>query len=207
MKVFEVFKTFLAIYSGLVEKKPFLTNSVTGFLIASLGDVICQQQNYNSTVSSILPPDTTKPSFAEVYDAKRTLRMGAIRGMVVTPFVLKWYPTLLRLSPGKSLSRVVSRVIIDQCIGSPIVITLVFVTNLCLFQQQSLQNVYIKLKSEGKISWIRGLQYWPLVHLITFGLIPLKHQTLFAHFMSIYWMYILSFYSNTNKIANTVKSV
>ena len=162
MNVFEVFKTFLAIYSGLVEKKPFLTNAVTGFLIASAGDVICQQQLYNSSLSSMLPQDAMKLSFAEVYDAKRTLRMGAIRGMIVTPFVLKWYPTLLRLSPGKSLTRVVSRVIIDQCIGSPIVISLVFVTNLCLFQQQSLQNVYIKLKSEGKISWIRGLQYWPI---------------------------------------------
>jgi protein Mpv17 len=203
MKVFDAFKAFLALYSGVVEKKPFLTNAVTGFFIASAGDILCQQQNYNS---SMLPLDTAfKPSFSEVYDAKRTLRMGAIRGLIVTPFVLKWYPTLLKLSPGKTLSRVVSRIIIDQCIGSPIVITLVFVTNLCLFQQQSLHNLFVKLKSEGRLSWIRGLQYWPLVHLITFGLVPLKHQTLFAHFMSIYWMYILSFYSNTNK--TTVKSV
>lgn len=52
--------------------------------------------------------------------------MSVIRAVVITPFVLNWYPLLVYLSPGATLSRVAGRVLIDQSIGSPIVIALVF---------------------------------------------------------------------------------
>jgi len=40
-----------------------------------------------------------------------------------------WYPFLTRISPGRGILDVIKRVAVDQSIGTPIVIGLVFIFN------------------------------------------------------------------------------
>eukprot|EP01038_Epipyxis_sp_PR26KG_P011665 gene11665-15619_t len=128
------------------------------------------------------------------WDFIRSLEMGTIRAVVITPFILFWYPFLVYLCPGKPFIRVVGRVVIDQLFGSPTVITMVFFAK-ALFRGDPYSTI-TNLKYQFIVTWVTGLKYWPFVHSLNFSIIPLKHRPLFAHFASLYWNAILSYYSN-----------
>ena len=121
--------------------------------------------------------------------------MSTIRCFVITPFILFWYRTLIRVAPGTAWIQVFKRILIDQTLGAPIVILLVFVSN-AIFHQESWIELRQRIQDKGWITWIKGMQYWPFVHLINFGMLPLSYQPLFAHFASVYWNAVLSYYSN-----------
>jgi hypothetical protein len=127
--------------------------------------------------------------------------MAAIRALIITPFVLQWYPFLTRLCPGPSVWRVMGRVAVDQSIGAPIVISMVFTANAVLNREVS--SLGQRLREQLLVTWAAGLRYWPVVHSITFGLVPLQHQPLFAHVASVYWNAVLSYYANLHRHSST----
>lgn len=162
------------------------------------------------------------------WNSLRSLQMGLIRATVITPFVLFWYPLLQRLCPGTTLVRIAGRVILDQSIACPIVIVLVFTANTLMNQTifhpnlklsnlrqtwsqsisleglgDSLKNIIVtvghQIEDRLWITWKTGIQYWSIVHCFTFGVVPLAHQALFAHFASVYWNAVLSYYANMRK--------
>lgn len=168
-------------YERLLKKSPIVVNALTGFIVASIGDVVVQQViEEKSRV-----------------DYKRTCEMGLIRAAVITPFVAVWYPALVAASPGTQWRHVLPRIMIDQIVGSPIVISLVFLSS-AILKGDSMQSAQSRFNSQLLPTWKRGLQYWPIVHLITFGIVPLAHQPLWAHFASVYWMGCLSYSTHTS---------
>jgi len=186
-------------YNSCLNKYPYVTNAITGFTLAVVGDITCQfyEHKYLSHKSNKNIDNKNSTIYSNRFDMfvnyNRSLEMGAIRAVVIVPFIMFWYPFLTKINPGKSLSNVVGRVIIDQLIGSPIVISLVFMSNGCI--HGNIFESIDKIKTQGLIVWYTGLRYWPVVHCFNFGLVPLQHQALFAHFASIYWNAILSYYT------------
>ena len=128
-------------------------------------------------------------------DWKRTFDMGLIRASVITPFIYYWYPYVARISPGKQIINIIGRITVDQLFGSPFVILLVF-TARTILSNNSLDYLINKMKDQFFPTWKAGLMYWPFIHSITFGIMPQKHQALWAHFASLYWNAILSYYSS-----------
>jgi hypothetical protein len=199
-------------YVRISARYPKLVNGFTGFVIAGYGDYLCQRyyeypfhlkhlksldSDIESTGTYLINPhkQTSIPSILPFqWDHQRTLNMALIRAFVITPFVLKWYATLVYLCPGTNFLRVVGRVMLDQSTGSPIVITLVFLSNSLL--QNQIHQFFPRLYSEFFSTWKSGLQYWSIIHLFNFKYIPLSHQPLFAHFASVYWNAVLSYYAN-----------
>ena len=185
------FFRFVAInYEYFINNHPIKTNATTGFTIAVGGDLLCQyyEQKYDKRRHNHFE---TSPF---IIDYSRALQMGVIRAIVIVPFITMWYPFLVYASPGKTPFRIFGRVFIDQLFGSPTVVSLVFASNAIIHQDSS--TVFLqRLFSQGPSAWIVGLQYWPFIHTINFGFIPLKHQALVAHIASIYWNAILSYYS------------
>jgi hypothetical protein len=192
-------------YNQMANNKPLLTNCVTGFILASLGDIACQKwiegparaknvkklPNYNFQEKK----DSEHTAVAAFHwDARRTLEMGVIRAAVIAPFIHVYYPFLASLFPSTQFRYVLGRVILDQFLGSPIVIGLVFFSS-AILQGRPLA-VFQRIREKGFATWMRGLQYWPFVHSLTFGVIPAVHRTLWAHVCSIYWNAVLSFYAN-----------
>ncbi len=59
-----------------------------------------------------------------------------------------------------------------------------------------LANSIDRLKHQFFVTYTTGLKYWPIVHSINFSVVPMMHRSLFAHFASVYWMAVLSYYSN-----------
>lgn len=170
------------------------TNATTGFTIAAAGDIICQYYEQKYDTKSITKSTTKADTQHVKYDWARVFEMGLIRAAVIVPFITVWYPFLVYASPGSSFVRVLGRVVIDQSIGSPTVVALVFVSHACYIGDplSSINRIY----SQGGYAWAAGLQYWPFIHTFNFGLVPLRHQALVAHLASLYWNAILSYYSN-----------
>ena len=129
------------------------------------------------------------------WQAGRTLEMGIIRAAVVAPFVFYWYPFLARTIPGRAIHRVLGRVCLDQALGSPMVVMMVFTAS-AILQGAGPAAAFQRIREKGLTTWIAGLQYWPFVHTINFGFIPSHHQPLFAHVCSLYWNAVLSYYAN-----------
>ena len=223
-------------YNSCLNKSPMLTNSVTGFVIAALGDIAVQkyladEENKQKTASSSSSRSSSSGSSSSTsssssssssnsnskknldsksvsvgaapgtkvskhwWQAGRTLEMGIIRAAVVAPFVFSWYPFLARTVPGRAVHRVLGRVCLDQALGSPMVVMMVFTAS-AILQGAGPAAALQRIREKGLTTWIAGLQYWPFVHTINFGFIPSHHQPLFAHVCSLYWNAVLSYYAN-----------
>ena len=126
-------------------------------------------------------------------DWKRTFDMGLIRAAVITPFIYFWYPFVAIVSPGKNIINIIGRIIVDQLLGSPTVILLVF-TARAILSNNNLESLINKIRYQMFPTWIAGICYWPFAHAITFGIMPLKHQALWAHFASLYWNMVSKHY-------------
>lgn len=177
-------------YNACVARAPYLTNCATGFVIAAVGDYGAQRY-FEKT-----PSDANRFQ----WDSHRSLEMGTIRAGVITPFVLKWYPLLARACPGTAPLSIAGRVLLDQFIGSPVVIVLVFAAKALL--SRNLADLPPRVRDQFFVTWKTGSQYWPFVHCINFGFVPLHHQPLVAHIASVYWNAVLSYYSNIQAEAN-----
>jgi protein Mpv17 len=175
-------------YSFFAREYPFITNSITGFCIATIGDALCQRYFDNNKHQ-----ETGKP-LQQTWDVRRSLELGLIRATVITPFIHFWYPFLERASPGFTIFRVAGRVLIDQSIGAPITISMVFIAHSVM--KGDLAGSMRKLRHQFIDTYTTGLRYWPIVHSINFSVVPLMHRSLFAHCASVYWMAVLSYYSN-----------
>jgi hypothetical protein len=188
----QYFTRLINFYNHCLTVWPMTTNATTGFTIAAAGDVVCQYYEQKLDKTRIKSAESIEIS-AVKYDWIRALEMGVIRAVVIVPFITVWYPFLIYACPGSTIPRIIGRVAIDQSIGSPSVIVLVFVSHACLHGDpwSSIDRIY----KQGGNAWAAGLQYWPFIHTINFGLVPLRHQALVAHVASLYWNAILSYYS------------
>jgi hypothetical protein len=209
------FQRAFSIYHSWTVKAPYISNCTTGFVIAVVGDLLCQRyfeyparkerfirenqqmllQSSLGTRDSLLSSTTQDQYLSFQWDINRSVQMGLIRALVVTPFVMFWYPFLFVLSPGTSFLRTVARVVIDQSISSPIVISLVF-TSKAVLSRQSVGHWLTQLKEQFFTTWTTGLRYWPIVHMLTFSIVPSLYRPVWSHFASVYWNAILSYYSN-----------
>jgi Mpv17 / PMP22 family len=174
----------VARYSDLLKRYPGPVNALTGFVIASTGDVAAQvweQRNHQHD----------RP--VEI-DAGRTVNLGLIRLALISPFISFWYPFL----SSRFSTSLWKKLACDQIVGAPIVISTVFVASSLLRDGHQLPSLE-KMKTDGFAAWGLGLRYWPLVHCITFGILPLRHQQLFAHLASVPWMAVLSHHSTRSQ--------
>ena len=117
-------------YHRVATKHPLAVNATMGFIVGTMGDLACQKYIY-------------KRSDSEGYNMQQAFEMGITRMIVISPFLHVYYPWLDRICPGKAPQRVVGRVILDQLIGSPIVICSVM-TVTCIFRGKGM----VKKKKE-----------------------------------------------------------
>jgi len=110
-------------------------------------------------------------------DWRRTFDMGLIRAAVITPFIYFWYPFVASVSPGKNIINIIGRITVDQLLGSPTVILLVF-TARAILSNNNLEHLINKIRYQMFPTWLAGICYWPFAHAITFGIMPLRHQAL-----------------------------
>lgn len=183
-------------YTSCLTRAPYVTNCTTGFIVATAGDVACQVYFEQPPKA---PNSVNSPSPGIEIDKVRAAEMGLIRASIVTPFTQYWYRVLLTLSPGTTMVSVLKRVAIDQAVGSPVVILMVFAAKAGLSGE--LTTLPVMVQANLFSTWLCGLKYWSVMHSFNFRFVPLLYQPLFATVASLYWNAVLSYYSNTKNTA------
>lgn len=86
--------------------------------------------------------------------------------------------------PGRTFNTVVKKVLVDQTIASPIVISLFFIT-LGIMRQESLNQTMTEIREKFirlyKAEWI----VWPTAQIINFWILPLKYRVLYDNTISL----------------------
>lgn len=192
-------------YFRAVEKRPFALNVVSGFVLAFGGDIVCQTQ-FESGKSLFHKDEEVAKTWR--WNEARSWELGVLRAALLGPWTHVYYPWLMRTIPGAGLKYAMGRALLDQFVGSPVVICLVwFGSDIYNGRYNSVEkwadsfaSTVAKVEDQGPNAWKGGAQFWPIVHTINFWKIPPLHQPMFAHVFSIYWNAILSYYNNCANI-------
>jgi hypothetical protein len=188
-------------YLRAVEKNPLLLNVVSGFFLAFGGDVFCQTQ-FESGKGVFYKDEKVAAKWE--WNEGRSWELGVLRATLLGPWTHIYYPWLARVIPGPHLKHAMMRAGLDQFVGSPVVICLAwFGSDIYNGRYNDLNSLASNVKltvgriiDQGPNAWLGGAKFWPFVHTINFRFVPQLHQPMFAHFFSIYWNAILSFYNN-----------
>ncbi|XP_047323263.1 protein SYM1 [Impatiens glandulifera] len=167
--------SFLQWYLSLLEKHPILTKSITSAILTLIGDITCQI--FIDQVPSL--------------DLKRTFVFTILGLVLVGPTLHIWYMYLNRLVSVTGASGALIRLLVDQCVFSPIFIG-VFMTSLMILEGRSSQ-VVPKLKQEWVSSLIANWQLWIPFQFLNFRFVPPQFQVLFANVVALVWNVILSY--------------
>ena len=190
-------------YVKLATNHPLKVNVVAGFFLAYAGDIVCQHEFESGKGYLGIFQDEEKARKWK-WNKERSLELGVLRACLLGPWTHIYYPFLMRTIKGPYLYHAMGRAFLDQFIGSPIVITLVFFGSDFYNMKYSrdlsivdnLKYTINRLMIQGPNAWLGGAKFWPFVHTLNFRNIPPLHQPMFAHVASIYWNAILSFYNN-----------
>ena len=184
----------LARYEHAVAHYPLSLSCSLGFVIASAGDVACQHLEGNS----VLDPDL-RGHAGSVYDARRTLEMGVVRAFAMAPLLYVYFPRLYRAVPGTTWPRVFARVLVDQIVGAPVSIVLIFMASSAV--KGRISDAPTRIREQMLPTWYEGIQFWPFIHIINFRFFAPTTQSLIAHVASLYWNIVLSRNANAKLIS------
>jgi hypothetical protein len=174
----------LGAYTRAVAHRPLATSMALGFVIAGVGDVVCQRLE--------------GAPLAEL-DARRVAELSAVRALVNAPLLHVYLPWLASLCPGTSLARVGARVVLDSVLGSPVNLCLIFAATSTL-KGRPLETG-ARIQEQLLPTWLKGVTYWPFVHFVNFRFFSTAHQGLVAHLASVWWMVLVSRASNAQLLA------
>ncbi|XP_055708093.1 mpv17-like protein 2 [Phlebotomus papatasi] len=159
------------------------TNVTISMTLSSLGDIL--EQYYQKTFRQ-----------KTEWDRARTLRMGAT-GITVGVVCHYWYNFIDNFLPGRSLKLVLKKVLLDQTIGSPLVISTLFIT-LGVLEGNSSREILDEMKQKFIRLYTAEWIIWPPAQIINFLWLPSKYRVLYDNTISLgYDVY-------TSRVANDV---
>lgn len=166
----------LSAYLRAVAARPFAVNAATGWVTASIGDVVCQALEGGP------------------FSARRTAEMALVRAGFMAPFLTLYFPLLARSAPGPSFRAVSTRLFLDQAVGAPVTICATFALTAAL--QGHPETAAQRIREQLLPTWSVSVCYWPIVHSWNFRAVPVMHQPLVAHVASLAWQAFLSYRTN-----------
>lgn len=151
------------------QKYLLYTNTTISVLMSCTGDGL--QQNYQIVQKEI-------PS----WDRRRSRDVG-VTGILIGPFCHYWYIFLDWWLPGRSARVVTKKLLVDQLICSPIIITsFLYVTSYLEGKRgRELKN---ELLEKGKTLYAAEWIVWPPAQALNFYLLPTRFRVLFDNVVS-----------------------
>ncbi|KAG7399200.1 hypothetical protein PHYBOEH_009366 [Phytophthora boehmeriae] len=172
-------------YDKWLRDSPLVTKGVTSAILFGVGDRLAQRIESSGT------EDDDKDDSADRHGIKRTVRMMVWGGVAFAPLGHAWYNFLERAVRGSRKAVVVKKIAADQLIFTPPV-NLAFFTYAGVTEgkplRESVDSAAAKLPPTLAVNWT----VWPLVHICTFGFVPLEYRVLFINFVNIGWSAFLS---------------
>jgi len=121
---------------------------------------------------------------------KTALRSGFFGAFIFAPLGHMFYNNLDKLVRGTAPQHVIGKIAIDQLLWTPPLTICFFSTMKVLefYSDPTLMNM-IQMEIEGKLwtSLKTGWTVWPLIHLVTFTVIPLRHRILWISTANLGW--------------------
>lgn len=152
------------------DKYLFYTNVTISVSLSSVGDII--QQTYEIYTKE-----------QDQYDFKRTMHM-AFSGAAVGVLCHHWYKILDKFIVGKTTDMVIKKLLLDQLIFSPIMIT-TFFGSVALFEENPLENFKEEVKDKFVTLYRAEWMVWPPAQIINFYFLPTRFRVLYDNTISL----------------------
>ncbi|KAG7393401.1 hypothetical protein PHYPSEUDO_009605 [Phytophthora pseudosyringae] len=180
-------------YDRWLRDSPLLTKGVTSAVLFGLGDRLAQRI------------ENSDDDDDDRHGLQRTARMMAWGGVLFAPVGHAWYNFLEKAVRAKGSAAIVKKIAADQLLFSP-PLSLAFFTYAGVSEgntvRGSVETAVAKLPPTLAVNWT----VWPLVHVCTFGFVPLQYRILFINVVNIGWSAFLSrMASGDGQVSSTQK--
>jgi len=196
-------------YKALLIERPILTKAVTSALIMSLSDGVTQQferskLGQEKVVGRVSADGSSSTYPPPAQNWRRTWETAMTGFFWSGPVSHSWYQileqivALLRVPTGQPVVGLISRILLDALIFSPVTIAGYFAV-VTLFQGGNVQDIKKKLQGRWRKTVVAAWSFWPAVNVVNFGLVPLPFRVLYSNIMAFLWTGYLSFVNNQKR--------
>lgn len=173
----------LTAYDGLLTQSPIGTKCVTSAVGFFLGDVIAQclakPREKVEKVTAVHKPGGPLIDIISVqevplrFDFKRSAIMTSFGLFLHGPFCHHLFNFLENLLPGRELSAVLQKVLLDQVVFCPLFST-VFLTYVSLLGGKKLSSLASILQTDLPVMVFTSWKVWAAVHVCSYLFVPLR---------------------------------
>jgi protein Mpv17 len=168
-------------YEDYLANKPVVTKTLINVIIYLLGDWLSQTVFQKKNVLD--------------FDISRTMKNGFI-GLCFGPLVHEYYQfSDTILPPENGLVTKLEKILMDQTIYLTVKCS-IYISAVGLLNGDGLQTVQQTVKDKIGGVVITAWKFWPIIHCITYGLIPARHRILWVNSVDLVWNAILSSQAN-----------
>ena len=166
-----------ASYESALQEKPIMTKTFINVVIYCLGDWLSQTVFQRKNVLD--------------FDVKRTLRNGFI-GLCFGPLVHQYYEWSDHILPVEGgLFNRLRKIFMDQTLYLSVKCS-IYIAAVGLLQGDTMETVTESVKTRIGPICFTAWKFWPLVHCITYSVIPAQHRILWVNCVDLVWNAILS---------------
>nr|XP_004208970.2 protein Mpv17 [Hydra vulgaris] len=171
MVVLYVFKRYLFHFA----RRPWTANIITTGITFVIGDFVSQ-----------------KCIEKKPYNFKRAAKLFGIGTLVVAPMVFCWFKVLDKVVKATTLFASLKKVLIDQLVFSPFIISIMFtITNFS--DGKNSDQLVERFRRDYYSTLMSSYQFWPFVQIFNFTLVPTVYRILVVRFASLFWNTYISF--------------
>lgn len=164
-------------YESYLANKPVITKTLINVIIYLLGDWLSQTAFKGKNVLD--------------FDIKRTFRNGFI-GLCFGPLVHEYYQfSDTILPPEDGIFTRLEKIVMDQTIYLTVKCS-IYISAVGLLGGDDWPTVQQSVKDKIGGIVLTAWKFWPLVHCITYGLIPARHRILWVNSVDLVWNAILA---------------
>lgn len=164
-------------YENSLADRPIFTKTAINVIIYLLGDWLSQTVFCGKNVLE--------------FDAGRTLRNGLI-GLMFGPLVHEYYQFSDYILPVEAgMFTRLQKILMDQTIYLSVKCA-IYIAAVGLLNGDDAQSVKTNVQTKLPGIVVTAWKFWPLVHMVTYGVIPARHRILWVNCVDLVWNAILA---------------
>ena len=173
-------------YEAILTEHRIATKAATSATVYGIGDVVSQRTESNNN----------EEESSTDLDTGRILRSMIAGGVGHGPMSHFWYNfceeffhNIVHLN-GQWWD-FIPKIVVDQTVFGPIW-NASYILLLGLMQRENWTKLMKDVQTSTLPLMVQGLKLWPLVHCVTYGLIPVENRLLWVDFVEILWVSMLA---------------
>ncbi|PIK51393.1 hypothetical protein BSL78_11715 [Apostichopus japonicus] len=181
-------------YQRFLVTHPIKAQGLTAGVLIGIGDILAQQVVEKKGIKG--------------HDFARTSRQALFGAFFVGPAMISWYKVLDRLYKGSGKLVPMCKVITDQAVFAPVLITC-FMSFVAWGNGRTGSQIKSQLKADFLPTLFTSYMIYPAVQVVNFYVLPVDYRPVLINVVSIFWNTYLCWKSNNptdQKIPETFNS-